>query len=292
MFSPSSCEKLAAYYVARSPNQKLSPVSVVKDPDSKRLVIRLRPPFVAATAVSTAATCPDTCPFKDSCYYKYGLTMMQSRRLNRAATGLTSSQVMAQEVLQIDRSFRGRGIPQDGARGGRDLRLHVGGDVGSTRDAKMLASAADRWAERGGGKVWTYTHRAKEIPREAWGCGISVLGSVEIPADIEVLRKRNYAAAIVVPKFPSRKAFSLPGTSAKIIPCPFDAGHTTCAQCRLCLDRDLLSLNLAIAFEAHGQGAKLARQTLAQLASSKSTEPAPTSNACLAEQRVISRPGV
>jgi hypothetical protein len=192
-----------------------------------------------------------------------------ARRQNDAARGHSSVDVILEEVALIDKAFARRGVPHDGARGGRDLRLHVGGDVGSILGAQLLADAALRWRARGGGTVWAYTHNWREVPRSAWGSAINVLASVERAEDIEVAREAGYAAAIVVAEFPSKQAFALPGSSARIVPCPAETNDDpdksiTCASCRLCLDRDLLAGNVAIGFEAHGPQAGQVREQLAK----------------------------
>lgn len=252
-----------ARFVAMSHNRKLAPVERL--PTGSRLRPRARAPFVSTTDVSIAATCGAACPFKGSgCFAEAGFTRFQARQLDAAAEGLTADQVIAEEARLVDGAFHGRRIPQDGARGGRDLRLHVGGDVGSALGARLLAGAAGRWRERGGGAVWSFTHAWREVPREAWG-PISVLASVERPADIEAARAAGYAAAIVVDRFPSDKAFSVPGSSTKIVPCPAETRGTTCVECRLCLDADKLARkNVTIAFEAHGPMARRAREALVQ----------------------------
>jgi hypothetical protein len=184
-------------------------------------------------------------------------------KLDAAAYGHTAHEVTAAEVRLIDKAFP-HGVPQDGARGGRDLRLHVGGDILTTSQALMLAAAARRWRSRGGGTVWAFTHSWRNISRKAWG-EIEVLASVEVPADIEVARAAGYGAAIVVDRFPSKKAFYLPGSTARIIPCPAETTGKTCVECRLCLDRDLLGMNAAVAFEAHGPAASAVREAVVQL---------------------------
>lgn len=141
------------------------------------------------------------------------------------------------------------------ARSGR-RRLHPGG--------QLLAGAARRWRDRGGGAVWSFTHIWREVPREAWGA-ISVLASVEQPEDIQAARAVGYAAAIVVDKFPSDEAFFLPRSITKIVPCPAETRDKTCVECRLCLDADTLARrNIAIAFEAHGPTARRVREALVQ----------------------------
>ena len=259
--------KGAASFQYKSSNGKLSPVEGV--PTTTRPRPTPRGPFVCSTYVSIDATCSNACAFKEAgCYVRSGFTGSVARKLDGAARGRTSLEVIREEVRLIDGAFR-RGVPQDGARGGRDLRLHVGGDVKAVTGARLLAEAARRWLDRGGGAVWTFTHAWREIPRRAWGPAISVLASVERPEDIEAARKRGYAAAIVVPEFPSKKAFVLPGSTARIIPCPAETMGTTCVECRLCLDRDLLGMHAAIAFEAHGPGAKAVREQLVQLRAGK-----------------------
>jgi hypothetical protein len=193
-------------------------------------------------------------------------------RLDRGAAGHSALDVIREEVRAIDGAFGVYGrpgkqptrrIPQDGARGGRDLRLHVAGDVGSIEGAELLAGAAKRWRARGGGSVWTFTHTWRTVPRAAWGPDISVLASVERAEEIASARRQGYAAAIVVPEHPSSRAYRLPGSITPIVPCPAETKGRTCAECRLCLDRDLMGV--AIGFAAHGHGVAQVKETLVQL---------------------------
>lgn len=254
----------AARLRPKSHSRKLSPVHF--RPTDKRPRPLPVGPFVSATYVSISATCSNACPFKDKgCYVTAGTTKRLAAQLDAAAHGHTAEEVIAEEANLIDRAFRGGRVPQDGARGGRDLRLHVGGDVGSAHGARRLASSARGWRARGGGAVWTFTHDWRVVPRGAWGDDISVLASVERPDDIEIARQAGYPSAIVVPSFPLEKAFSLRGSTARIVPCPAETKGTTCVECRLCLDGDLLERNTAIAFKAHGRAAKRVRDTLVQL---------------------------
>ena len=69
-------------------------------------------------------------------------------------------------------------------------------------------------------------------------------------------------------KHAGRNAFRLSGTSAKIVPCPAETSDTTFVRCRLCLDADkLLERDVAIAFEAHGNGKKAVTEKPVQLRS-------------------------
>ena len=257
----------AARFTPKACNSTLSPVACAYP--EREWGLYAKGPFVSTTDTSIAATCTDRCPFKTSgCYIPAGLTKARAARLDLAAVGLTADQVIAQEVELIDLAFGSGRIPRDGGhrgRDGRDLRLHVGGDAGTTRGARLLAGAAARWAARGGGRAWTFTHLWRDIPRAAWG-PISVLASVESHDDIEVARKAGYAAAIVVPELTSKKPFSLPGSTFKIMPCPAEKAGKTCVTCRLCLDADkLIASDLAIAFEAHGPTKRVVVEKLVQL---------------------------
>jgi hypothetical protein len=241
-----------------SANSKLAPVREVIARSGR---VRFVPtgPFVTSTYVSIAATCPSSCPFRSGgCYAIAGASHLTMRRLDAAARGWPALWVSRAEASEIDRLWRA-GIPQDGAKGGRDLRLHVGGDVSCNEGARALGRSADRWASRGGGRTWSFTARWAEIPRASWGPA-SVLASVQSPAQAEAAIALGYVPAIAVQRFTSRQAFPiLPGVRA--VPCPSEAsgGKTTCSACRLCLDDGALRRKgLAIAFAIHGQDAELA----------------------------------
>lgn len=229
-----------------SSNRKLSPQGATLASNGR---VRNTPlgPFVVTTYASIEATCPDSCSWKGAgCYAQTGITSGHVRNLDaEEPPGLAVSMLEADELDSLWK----RGIPQDGARGGRDLRLHVSGDVSCEDGARALARMAERWAARGGGAVWTYTHRWREIPREAFG-PIAVLASCDTAAEVPVAIARGYAPALVVPEFTSARAGELEGV--RMIPCPAEAGSRTCVQCRLCLDPRLAARNAGILFAFHG----------------------------------------
>lgn len=247
-----------------SANRKLGPVDMLKSAGA-RLSPRGAWPFVSSTYVAIGPTCPDSCAFKGSgCYVEEGLTGWHMERMNAAAVGRSAYDVVQAEARAIAAMFGGGRIPQDGAKGGRDLRLHVGGDAGDADGAAALAWAADGWHRRGGGAVWTFTHWWRAIPRSAWG-PVSVLASCDTESEVAEAAALGYAPALVVPRFNGRKAFPVRGWAGKLIPCPAEStgGATTCVECRLCLSADsLLARSRGIAFEVHGTGAD---QAAAQL---------------------------
>ena len=267
--APNAAVAAAVHLEPKSANAKLSTVGYsagLRRPHPKPL-----PPFTATTSVSIQATCPSSCVFKrqhpgrpGGCYADQGLSRIEMRRLDSAGLLFDVDEVTAEEARQIDAAFGGGPIPQDGARGGRDLRLHVAGDVSSARGARLLAGAASRWRERGGGSIWTYTHRHQGVPRRAWGPDISVLASVESPDQVEDAHRRGYrGVAIVVPKFADDKAYKLPGTQVVVTPCVQETRGVPCVDCRLCFDAD--RLNTVIGFAVHGQHATIANEALVQL---------------------------
>lgn len=260
----------AVLIVPTAANRKLSPVDLVRVKrangewfERKRPVPRA--PFVSSTYVPVAQTCPP-CPFKgNGCMAESGYTGRAVRRLEEAAAGLDALEVLRLEAFAIDKLFRA-GVPRDGGRDGRsprDMRLHVSGDVTTRAGLRGLVDAVWRWKRRGGGSAWTFTHAWRRLPGEDWGT-ISVLASVEKPADADVARSRGYAPAITVRSFPLERAFRLEGSTTTWIPCPAELGRTTCVECRLCLDRAdwLRETNRGIAFAVHGQSAEKARRRL------------------------------
>lgn len=260
----------AVSFSARSYNQKLSPVGFSPSGGDRPRPVPMKP-FVASTTVSVQTTCPNTCPFKSSpgtvagCYADAGFTRIKIRKLDEAAQGYSSTEVIREEVRQLDAAFSGGRVPQDGARGGRDLRLHVAGEVQTAEEAALLGAAAARWRRRGGGETWTFTHSWRTVPRSAWGADISVIASVENARDILLAKRQGYASAVVVGGFPTGDgAFTLPGArGTKIVPCPAETRGVPCSACRLCLVPDrLLEARSAVAFRVHGQHAARALEAL------------------------------
>jgi hypothetical protein len=92
---------------------------------------------------------------------------------------------------------------------GRPLRLHTVGDCRTDEAARIVAAAAERYMDAGGGPVWTYTHAWRLVDRASWG-RVSVLASCETPEQVELARARGYATAIVVDEFDRPPLRALP----------------------------------------------------------------------------------
>lgn len=133
--------------------------------------------------------------------------------------------------------------------------MHVAGEAADTVGATALGEAATRWRARGGGNVWTYTHRWRWIPRSAWGPDVSVLASIKHPDQIARAAAMGYAPAIVMTGITDHRTFAIGEDGWRGLPCPAEVGKMTCAQCRLCMNADrLLARKLVIVFVAHGSG--------------------------------------
>lgn len=187
----------------------------------------------------TQATCPSSCILRgNGCYaenppMRWGVT--QHVNLER----VSSAKLFRYEAKQIDELTTTT-----------PLRLGVVGDVPRKQDALTLSHAAERYQKRGGGPVWAYTRWWKRVPRTAWG-KVSVLASCDSVHQLKAARAKGYAAAVIVPEFPSKKAWKQNGFT--LIPCPSQTVGVTCEQCRLCMRDALLKRRkLAIAFEPHG----------------------------------------
>lgn len=213
---------------------------------------------VAATYAPTAVSCPESCALRGAgCYAEGGRVGIQVAKLNgnAIAADASPSDVARSEADAIRGAFDGGSIPQDGRRGGRDLRIHVSGDARTRSAARALGAAARDWRARGGGDVWTYTHAWRDVPRASWGSAVSVLASLDDHRDASKARDAGYAPATVVPAFPEgARSFMLEGdTSTTWIACREQREGIPCNECRLCFSADRLrDAGKGIAFEAHG----------------------------------------
>jgi hypothetical protein len=186
-----------------------------------------------------------------------------------AAEGFTALQVAVQEAHAIDSMS---------VVAGRPMRLHTVGDCSSSAAAQIVGAACERYMERGGGQVWSYTHAWRVVHRASWG-RVSVFASCETQADVALARERGYAPSIVVDAFPTHKLYEIREAGAtactegsrvtvesdgappilapsglSVLPCPAQTHKkVTCSSCRLCMDdQAVLGRGYAIGFEVHG----------------------------------------
>jgi hypothetical protein len=207
-----------------------------------------------------------------------GFMTRLTNRLDASASRVESAQLRGllvglAEAFVIDRAFVD-GVPQDGPRGGgRALRLHVAGDAASPLVARALADAAERWRARGGGPVWSYTHRWRAIPVDAWG-PISIFASVETGTELAEANRRGYAAALTIDQFPKPRSFTIPDApGVRVRACPVEVGRThadgtaiTCVSCGWCFnDAGLRRVGVAIGFAIHGHEGGAAVRSITEI---------------------------
>ena len=208
--------------------------------------------LVSAT-YSSQDSCPKSCPLRGAgCYAEQGKAGITTRRVNQGVSK-TPLAIAREEAAAIDTLT-----------GALDLRVHVVGDCKTPAAAKLVAAAMARHRRKMGRRAWTYTHAWREVPRKAW-LGESVLASCETPDQVKEANARGYAAAIVVAKFESEKAYSSQGL--RIIPCPNQTSRgLTCLECGICMNAgSLAQRGFTVGFEAHGasKGKIIARMALA-----------------------------
>jgi len=205
---------------------------------------------IDATYAAIGSTCSPTCPLQRDklCYATLSFVGMINKRLEKQSEYESPLEVARAEAKLIDESYDGGEVPT-----GRALRLHVSGDSRTIAGTKVLNKAVGRWLKRGTDcAAFTYTHSWAHVPRETWS-NVSVLASIESTDQVEAVRKQGYAPAIIVPEHASDKAYNLPGSDTKFIPCPQQTRGIGCSDCRLCFDANrLYSSNMGIAFAAHG----------------------------------------
>lgn len=203
---------------------------------------------VDATYASIKHTCPDSCSLKnEGCYAQTSFVGMINLRMERRARQSGPLDVARAEAKAIDASYKGGPVPF-----GRALRLHVAGDSRTWAGTRLINAAVARWKQRGGGDVWSYTHAWKHVARSEWS-NVSILASVADTSEVEAARAQGYAPAIVVAEHHSEKAYALPESDVKWIPCPNQTREVPCVECRLCFNADrLFNGGFGIAFAAHG----------------------------------------
>jgi hypothetical protein len=220
----------------------------VSDSRNKKLMGSKKSKKIDATYISVTGSCPGTCPLKDEgCYAQVGPMGIHVKRLDGEVNGLSALQVARAEATVINESYGGGDVPM-----GRDLRIHVSGDCRTISGARIINKAIGGWKKRGGGAAWGYTHCWDHVTRDEWS-NVSMMASVDSVDEVIYARQNGYAPALVVSEHPSERAYLLPGSDIKWIPCPAQTRHVGCVDCRLCMNADrLYESNMGITFSAHG----------------------------------------
>jgi hypothetical protein len=197
--------------------------------------------LVSAT-YSSQDSCPVSCPLRGAgCYAEQGKAGITTRRVNQGAAK-TPLAIAREEAAAIDTLT-----------GALDLRVHVVGDCKTPAAARLVAAARASHRRKQGRRAWTYTHAWREVSRKAW-LGESILASCENADQVRQANARGYAAAIVLEKFASEKAYTTED-GLRIIPCPNQSRGLTCLECGICMNAGaLFQRGFTVGFEAHGAG--------------------------------------
>lgn len=195
---------------------------------------------IACTYLPIKQTCPESCALKDNgCYAQVGYVGFHMRRLEKKTENMKAYDIIRKEAREI--------AAHGPSAGGKALRLHISGDAKTEKTANLLRDAAKKW----NGKVFTYTHAWRDVPRDAWG-SVSVLASVENLRQASEAIDAGYTPAVTVATHPADgKAYYENGV--KVIPCPQQTKGVTCENCKLCMNDSMLyRQGAAIAFAVHG----------------------------------------
>ena len=167
-------------------------------------------------------------------------------RLN--ASGWNTPEVIAlAEAAEIDKLS-----------GANPLRLHGVGDCKTDRAAEIVSGAADRYRERGGQPVWTYTHAWRQVDRASWA-GVSVLASCETPEDVKAADARGYAVERTVMDWAEAGPITTEdGRTLKPFQCPEQTGRARdCESCRFCTKDSAWRGRAYLVLKAHGATRKM-----------------------------------
>lgn len=225
---------------------------------------------ISVTHISKAS-CPSDCPLfaaygadgqsitaDDPCYASHGRQNLHTRRLNQSAE---------RDPIALARQEAG-GI--DKLSGRRRLRLRVVGDQPGDTDAELRATcevtrgAAERYTAWHGQRVYTYTHKWRQMPRAWIGDAVSILASCETDRDVRDAFDRGYAPARVMDTAQIPPAGRARGywqaADARYVICPQQRGLTDCNRCGICPnDQRMRDKRLAVVFVSHGPNKAVAR---------------------------------
>jgi len=194
-------------------------------------------------STSSAATCPDACPFKASgCYAKSGPLAIHWSKVTNGLRGLQWN-----EFLDVVRSFAA----------GQLWRHNQAGDLPGDGDAIDGVALAQLAKANSGRRGFTYTHKPTTVAnlrriRSANRDGFVVNLSANSISHADTLAKTGLPVAAVVPQNSPDRFTSPAGNKVVICPAQRVAG-ISCNACRLCAKGDRTFI---IGFKPHGTGAR------------------------------------
>lgn len=191
-------------------------------------------------STSSAATCPDACPFKkQGCYADSGPLALHWRKVTEQKRGLEFA-----EFLKAIKNLPKNQIWRHNQAG--DL---AGINAEIDQDSLIALVKANQ-----GKKGFTYTHkpmnaRNAELVRYANERGFTINLSANNLNHADELKSLNVGpVCVVVPSDAPQKGITPNGN--RWVSCPAENGSTSCAKCGLCQKQR----GVIIAFHAHGTG--------------------------------------
>ena len=203
---------------------------------------------------NSAATCPDSCIFKNNgCYASQGYyTRMNWDKVTAGIRGGSFKELL-NKIKALPASTL--------------WRAHIAGDIPANERGEVSEVYINKVSEANKGRRgYTYTHHDLNIKNNSKlfkkannkNFIINVSCESEQQADTAV-NVHKLPAVMVVKSTEQRKAWTTAGGNRVII-CPAQSAGRSCVDCRLCADRP--SPRLIIAFLAHGNAAKKINQIL------------------------------
>lgn len=208
-------------------------------------------------AVSSAQTCPSTCPWRDKgCYANYGPAQLHWREVTNGNRG-TDWETFCQQIKQLPPN--------------QLWRMNVSGDLprysdGTIHSVKLDQLVGSNYGKRG----FTYTHH-KLSPKNVAYLKQANLGGFTINVSADTVERADQvmtdhglpAVAIVESRYSDKTvtpSFFKTETGRLVVVCPASRNdNINCANCGLCADS---TRDYVIAFPAHGAAHKHVNNTV------------------------------
>lgn len=202
-------------------------------------------------STSSAATCPDSCPFKaGGCYAKSGPLMIHWKHVTEGRRGLSLDDFLA-EV----RSFDANQI----------WRHNQAGDLFGDNESIDVEALSKLVEANRGRRGFTYTHKPlteenSAAIRHANDNGFTINVSADSLSDADKAVEANVGpVCVVVPEDSENKGVTKNGNRWVVCPAQQKEG-VSCATCQLCQRQR----SVIVAFKAHGTGKKKVNAIVSQ----------------------------
>ena len=199
-------------------------------------------------STTTAASCPDACPFKSAgCYADGGPLALHWRAITEGRRGVSWDAFVGQVAALPDGQF---------------WRHNQAGDLPGHGDAIDVNMTMALVTANVGKRGFTYTHKPMTeanaaVVRDANAMGFTVNLSANNLAHADTLADIGAGPVVVVLDAPEGECHDVTTPAGRrVVTCPATyRDDVTCASCKLCAVRDR---KVIVGFPAHGMRAKKA----------------------------------